>query len=160
MSAMKRLVSLLLMLVAISIASAEPIVIIVRHAEKADNSEDAELSPAGRERAEILARMLKDANVTAIFTSERKRTQQTAAPLAKLIGVSPNIVGAKDYPALAAKLREVKGNALVVGHGNTIPDIIKTFGIDVPIQIADPDYSQIFVVALDAKPRLMQLRYP
>lgn len=157
---MKSFAFLISLFIAVSISSADPLVVIVRHAEKADNSEDAELSPDGRRRAEILARMLKDANVTAIFTSERKRTQQTAAPLAKLIGVSPNIVGAKDYPALAAKLREVKGTALVVGHGNTIPDIIKALGIDVPVQIADPDYSQIFVVALDAKPRLMQLHYP
>lgn len=134
--------------------------VIVRHAEKADNSEDAELSPAGRQRADILARVLKDANITAIFTSERKRTQQTAAPLAKSIGVSPNIVAAKDFPALVAKLREVKGNALVVGHGNTIPDIVKALGVDAPVQIADVDYSQIFVVALDAKPQLMQLHYP
>lgn len=157
---MKALTFVLSFLVAVSVASAEPIVVIVRHAEKADNSEDAELSPAGRQRADILARILKDSNITAIFTSERKRTQQTAEPLANAIGISPSIVGAKDYPALVSKLREVKGNALVVGHGNTIPDIVKALGIDAPVQIADADYSQIFVVTLDAKPRLMQLHYP
>ena len=157
---MKALAFVISLFIAVSVASADPLVVIVRHAEKADNSEDAELSPAGRQRADVLVRVLKDANITAIFTSERKRTQETAAPLAKSIGVSPSILGAKDYPALVSKLREVKGNALVVGHGNTIPDVIKALGIDAPVQIADTDYSQIFVVALDAKPRLMQLHYP
>ena len=112
-------------LIAVSIASAEPIVVIVRHAEKADNSENAELSVAGRRRAETLARILKDANIRAIFTSERKRTQQTAAPTATATGVVPTIVPGKDFAALVSKLHEVKGNALVVGHGNTIPDIVK-----------------------------------
>ncbi len=157
---MKMLALVLSLVVVVSVASAEPIVVIVRHAEKADNSEDAELSAAGRARAEILSRMLKDANITAIFTSERKRTQQTAELLSKSIGVAPIIVPAKDYSALVSKLRDLKGNALVVGHGNTIPELVKALGVEAPVEIADADYSEIFVVTLDAKPQLMRLHYP
>src|SRR4051794_27083 len=122
---MKALAVVFWFLILISVACAEPIVVIVRHAEKADESEDAELSDAGRQRAEALSHILKDANIVAIFTSDRKRTQEPATPLAKLANVTPTIVPARDYPALVAKLREVKGNALVVGHGNTIPDLIR-----------------------------------
>jgi 2,3-bisphosphoglycerate-dependent phosphoglycerate mutase len=159
-SGMKALIFLLPVFAAVSVMSAEPIVVIVRHAEKTDNSQDADLSPAGRQRAETLARMLKDANISAIFTSEFKRTQQTAGPTATATGITPTIVPGKDFGGLVSKLREVKGNALVVGHGNTIPDIVKALGIDTPVQIADADYSEIFVVTLNAKPQLMRLHYP
>ena len=142
------------------VASAEPMIVIVRHAEKADDSQDAELSAAGRQRAETLGRMLKDANITAIFTTEFKRTQETAAPTATATGVAPTIVPGKDVAGLISKLHEVRGNALVVGHGNTIPELIKAFGIETPVQIAESDYTEIFLVSLDAKPQLMRLHYP
>ena len=160
MLAMKPFVFLLLTFVAFSVASAEPMVIIVRHAEKAANDPtDPDLSPAGQKRAEALAQMLKDAHISAIFTSELKRTQETAAPLTKLIGVAPTVVPAKDYATLVSKLHQTQGAALVVGHGNTIPDVLKALGIDTPVQIPEDDYTELFVVALQDKPQLLRLHY-
>ncbi len=156
---MKLFVLLLLTFVAFSSASAEPFVLIVRHAEKIDNSGDAELSPAGRARAQVLARILRDAHITAIFTSERKRTQATAAPLAKSIGVAPTIVPGKDYTTLVSKLRHAQGAALVVGHGDTIPGIIKALGVDTLVQIPDDDYTDLFIIALQEKPQLLRFHY-
>jgi len=157
---MKSFGLLLLTFVTVSIASAEPIVLIVRHAEKAANDpKDPDLSPAGQKRAETLAGILKDARITAIFTTEFKRTQETAAPLSKSTGVVPSIVSAKDYPALVAKLRQVEEAALVVGHGNTIPAIIKALGVDAPLQITDDDYTNLLVVTLRPKPQLLRLHY-
>ena len=158
---MKRLSFLLAIFVAVSVASAEPFVVVVRHAEKAANDpKDPDLSPAGRTRAEALARILKDAGITTIITSELKRTQETAAPLAKSIGVDPTVVPAKDYSTIVSKLQKGQGNALLVGHGDTIPNIIKSLGIETPIQIPDDDYTELFVVILNAKPQLLRLRYP
>ena len=147
--------------IAFCVASAEPVVVIVRHAEKATNDpKDPDLSEAGRKRAETLARILRDGQLTAIFTTEFKRTQETAAPISKLTGVAATILPGKDFAALASKLREVKGNALVVGHGNTIPEIVKALGVDTPVRIADDDYSEIFVVTLSGTPQLMRMHYP
>ena len=154
-------VVLSLCLVSVCTVSAQPFVVIVRHAEKANNSDkDPDLSAAGLKRADELARMLKDAGITAIFTTELKRTQETAAPLAKALGITPTIVTAADVAGLVAKFRELKGNALVVGHGNTIADIVKALGIDTPINIPEADYTLFFVVTLGEKPQLLQLRYP
>jgi broad specificity phosphatase PhoE len=160
---MKRLVAAFLLLAAAAAAAApaQPVVFIVRHAEKAaTGGNDPDLSPAGQARADTLARMLKDSGIVSIFASEFKRTKETAAPTAKSLGLIPTIVPAKDTAALASKLRELKGNALVVGHGNIIPDLVKTLGIDTPIQIDESDYSQVFVVILGDKPQLLRLRYP
>ena len=158
---MKALALFLLLFVSVSKASAQPVVVIVRHAEKATNAgKDPDLSLAGRARADGLARILKDSDITAIFTSEFKRTQETAAPTATSVHVAPIVVAAKDTAALVAKLHQLNGNALVVGHGDTIPNIIKALGIKSPISIPDEDYSELLIVTLSDKPQLLRLHYP
>jgi broad specificity phosphatase PhoE len=156
----KRLVFCFVVLsVVLSTATAQSTIFVVRHAEKADASKDPDLSEAGRARAEALAKMLKDANITAIYTTEFKRTQQTAAPLAKALGITVTTLPAENSAALIAKLRALNGNSLVVGHGNTIPDLIKALGISEPINVAENDYDNLFVVVLDEKPQLIRLHY-
>src|SRR6267142_1956611 len=119
---MKALIVYLSVLIIAASASAEPFVVIVRHAEKATNDpKDPDLSQAGYARAETLARILKDSSITAIFATEFKRTQETAAPTSRSTGIAPAIVPGKDIPALVSKLHQLNGNALVVAHGNTIP---------------------------------------
>src|SRR6266516_2365684 len=158
---MKALALFILLLVSVPLVSAQPVVVIVRHAEKAANGgNDPDLSSAGRARAEALARILKDSSITAIFTSEFKRTQETAAPAATLIHVTPTVVAAKDTAALVGKLHQLNGNGLVVGHGDTIPNIVKALGINSPINIPDADYSELFIVTLGDKPQLFRLHYP
>jgi broad specificity phosphatase PhoE len=158
---MKALALFLLVFVSVSTASAQPVVVIVRHAEKAANSgSDPDLTSAGRTRADALARILKDSGITAIFTTEFRRTQETAAPTATSAGVAPTVVAAKDTAALVAKLHQLNGNALVVGHGDTISNIIKALGINVPVSIPDEDYSELLIVTLGDKPQLFRLHYP
>jgi broad specificity phosphatase PhoE len=158
---MKAVALLLLVFVSVSNGWAQPIVVIVRHAEKATNGgNDPDLSSAGRARADALARILKDSGITAIFTSEFKRTKETAAPTATLIHVTPTMVAAKDTAALVARLHQLNGNALVVGHGDTIPNIVKALGINNPIDIPDADYSELLIVTLGNKPQLFRLHYP
>jgi broad specificity phosphatase PhoE len=140
---------------------ASPILFIVRHAEKAmTGGNDPELSAAGQQRAEELARILKDCEITAIFTTEFKRTQETAAPTAKMTQVTPTIVAAKDVSALVENLRALKGNALIVGHGNTIPDLVKRLGIPTSVSIPENDYDELIVIVLSDKPQLLRLHYP
>jgi broad specificity phosphatase PhoE len=158
---MKALALFLLLFVSVSIASAQPVVVIVRHAEKAaDGGTDPDLSSAGRARADALARILKDSGITGIFTTEFKRTQETAAPTAASVHVTPTVVAAKDTAGLVARLHQLNGNALVVGHDNTIPDIIKALGIDSQINIPADDYSELLIVTLGDKPQLFRLHYP
>lgn len=158
---MKRFILVLLLSgLFVSAVAAQSTIFIVRHAEKAESGgNDPDLSEAGRTRAESLANTLKDAGISAIFVTDLKRTQQTAAPLAKMFHLDPTIVPAKDSAALLAKLRSSTGNVLVVGHGNTIPDLIKGFGIATPISIEENDYDNLFVLVLEEKPRLIRLHY-
>ncbi len=170
----KPILAVLMVLATASLAAAQT-VLIVRHAERADAARtepgsgaeprqemmasDPELSTAGRARAEALASILKDAGVTEIFATEYKRTQQTAAPLAKQLAVAVQTVPANDTAALVGRLKSAKGNVLVVGHSNTVPDIIKGLGIGTPVAIAEADYDNLFVVTPGPKPALVRLHF-
>jgi broad specificity phosphatase PhoE len=144
-----------------AVADAAPVIFIVRHAEKAaTDGDDPDLSLAGHKRADALARILNDAQITAAFVTEFKRTQETAVPTARAAHVRPTVVRANDVPGLVAKLRGLSGNGLVVGHGNTIPDLVKALGITTPIAIPEDDYAEIFVVSLHDPPQLLRLHYP
>jgi broad specificity phosphatase PhoE len=147
--------------------AAQPTVFLVRHAERADASPgaaptmsaDPDLSEAGRARAESLAAMLRDAKITAIFTTEFKRTQQTAAPLAKAIGVTVTIVTSKNAADLVTQVQASKGSVLVVGHSNTVPEVIKALGVPTPVTIADDEFDSLFLVTRSTPPSVLRLHY-
>lgn len=141
---------------------AQPTVFIVRHAEKETASAgdtDPKLSEAGRERSERLARVLRDAGIRAVYASEFRRTQETAAPMAKALGLDVTIIPATDVPPLIARLREFDGSVLVVGHSNTVPQIMRALGVDETVNLAETDFDNLFLVLPGAPPRLLRLHY-
>jgi phosphohistidine phosphatase SixA len=148
-------------------ALAQSTVIFVRHAERADSTpgksptmaSDPDLSDAGRARAAALAEVLKDAGITAIYVTEYKRTQQTAAPLAAAIRVTPIVIKADDATGLAAAIKATKGNALVIGHSNTVPAAIKALGVPTDVKIGDDDYDSLFVASTGSAATLVRLHY-
>jgi broad specificity phosphatase PhoE len=79
--------------------------------------------------------------------------------LAEALGITVTVSPAQDSAALIAKLRASNGNALVVGHGDTIPNLMEALGISEPINIADNDYDNLSVVVLGEKPQLIRLHY-
>lgn len=159
---MKRFALILLIpLLLAAAANAAPVIFIVRHAEKATTGgNDPALSPQGKKRAEALANILKDSQITAVFVTEFKRTQETAAPTARAAHVSPTVIPANNIGVLVEKLRTLNGNALVVGHGNTIPDLLRALGIATPVSIPEDDYAEIFAVVRGDALQLLRLHYP
>jgi broad specificity phosphatase PhoE len=164
---LKYLAALALVLSLGTHAAAQSTVFIVRHAERADAATadaksmeaDPDLSDAGRTRAESLAAMLRDAGLTAIFATEFKRTQQTAQPVAKTLKLGLITITSKEPDTLARRVKATKGNVLVVGHSNSIPDLLKALGIATPVKIGDSDYDNLFIVERGASPKLLHLHY-
>jgi len=148
-------------------AAAQQTVFVVRHAERADTAAgaaptmaaDPELSDAGRARAESLAAALEDAEVVAIFATEFKRTQATAAPLAKALGLQVTTISSKEPAKLIQAVKSAGGNVLVVGHSNTVPAIVKDLGVAAPITVGDAEYDNLFVVTIGAAPSVLRLHY-
>jgi broad specificity phosphatase PhoE len=141
-------------------------VIIVRHAERASPASlDPPLIEAGEARARDLAVALRDAGVQAIITTQFVRTKATAAPLARAIGVRPEVIpdsGAFHARDVAAAIRERHPGqtVLVVGHGHTIPAIIAALGAPMPQPICETMFDQLFVVTASAgSARVIRTRY-
>lgn len=151
-------------------ASATTTVVVVRHAEKAtDDPRDPSLSPAGQARAQALAAALADAGVSAVFTTELKRTWLTADPVVKRgnLPVQKRPVSGGDVPAQARDLareilaRHAGQTVLVVGHSNTVPEIVKALSGDAVPPIDDSEYDHLFVVTVPASGEgsVIQARY-
>ena len=137
----------------VPIVAEAQMVIVVRHAERADGvatmapASDPELSEAGKARAQKLAAMLGDAGVVAIYTTQYRRTKDTATPLGDKIGVSYEAVPSGDMAGLVRKIKSHKSGAvLVVGHSNTVPVLVKALGGPV-VTVADDEYDSMFFVA-------------
>jgi broad specificity phosphatase PhoE len=144
-------------------AAAQGVVFVVRHAERADTSADSPLSAAGHARAQRLAAMLKDSGIGHVYTTTLRRTVQTAAPLATALALKPTELPTTDLDALVARLQAAtpQDRVLVVGHSNTLPEILKRLGVGDPITIADTEYDNLFIVIPQKGPRpiFVRLRY-
>jgi broad specificity phosphatase PhoE len=141
-------------------------VFLVRHAEKQalPREDDPPLTEAGARRAEELARILGAAEIRAIYTSQYLRTKQTAEPLARQLGIAPTTLAidpSSDSPdgispesiqRIADQVYAHAGEpALIVGHSNTIPLVIRALGGDIVPTIEDSDFNDLFVVVVYAK---------
>jgi broad specificity phosphatase PhoE len=137
-------------------------VFLVRHAERAEG-EDPPLTEAGKSRADALARTLRDARIDAIYTSEARRTIETAKPLADQNGLSIKMTPAAETSALVrAVLSEQAGKrVLIVGHSNTLPAIMRELGVTTAIHIAESAFDNLFVVISNppGPPSFIHLHY-
>jgi broad specificity phosphatase PhoE len=153
-------------------AAAQQTIFLVRHAERAAATpgqpapknmmaDDPPLSAAGQARAAKLAALLASADVKHIFTTEYRRTRETAAPLAAKLKLQTVMAAAKDPDPLIERVRQVKGNVLIVGHSNTLPDLLKKLGVKQPVTITDDEYDNLFIVVrpTTGAPTLIRLRY-
>ena len=136
----------ILMLTLLSPAAlAEPAAIyLVRHAEKALVGKDPDLSPQGQGRARNIAAILQRAGITAIFSTPTARTRQTADPLAQRTGVAVQLYDPGAPRALVDKVRASSGAVLVVGHSNTLPELVRLFGGAPGAEIADDEYDRLY----------------
>jgi broad specificity phosphatase PhoE len=153
----------ILLLAGLSPVAPAATIILVRHAEKnAGMTPDVLLNPSGEERARELARALKDAKIGAIFTTEVRRTQQTAEPTATEFHLQPIVIPAKDIDALVSRLQALPADetALVVGHSNTVPMLVERLGGAAPA-MSDAEYDRLVVVVTSkqGKPVILTLRY-
>lgn len=151
-----------------ALASAQKMVILTRHAERADGvatmttmsgaPADPLLSDAGAARAQKLATMLADANIAAMFTTEFHRTKDTAAPLAARLKLTPEVVPAADTAAVVNKIKaRADDTVFVVGHSNTVASIIKLLG-GPDVTIGDNEYDNLFIW-VPATRTLTRIRY-
>jgi broad specificity phosphatase PhoE len=138
------------------------VAIVVRHAEKVDESADPPLSSAGRRRAAELARALQDLPLAAIYTTRFQRTRATAAPTAAAHSVeAKRLDGTPAEIAATLRQKHAADTVLVVGHSDTVPRIVHALGgPDLPDLPSDA-YDNLFVVVFgeSGPAQVVRLRY-
>jgi broad specificity phosphatase PhoE len=139
--------------------------VVVRHAEKtSDEARDPPLSETGGMRARSLARLLADTPLSAAYATGFQRTQQTAQPAADAHGIRIVLYDAKlPASAFASQLRatHAHGTVLVVGHSNTVPDIVAALSGQPVDAMPDDQYDLVYrvVIGSDDKATLSRDRY-
>ena len=133
---------------------------IVRHAEKEAGTtmatttvktSDVPLSEQGAKRAEELKNQLQNKKIKYIYSTNTIRTISTAEPLSKAIGVPVQTYSTVDSSFLQT-LKNTKGNVLVVGHSNTVDDIVNSLlGKKVLNDLHNTQYGDLFMVKKKGK---------
>jgi broad specificity phosphatase PhoE len=136
--------------------------IVVRHAEAEHQpGGDPSLTSDGRARALELARVLGDTQLTSVFITHYQRNRQTAAPLPRKAGEKPTVID--EVPATLAALRAEPwgATALVIGHSNTVPDLIRGLTGNALPQSEPIIFDRMWIVTLarDGTTSLLRLHY-
>lgn len=118
---------------------------VMRHLQKADGN-DPPLSAEGAANAQKLVTILGKRKIKAIFATPTRRAVETGQPLAKALKLTVASYDPRDPAALNKAVDAIKGAALIVGHSNTVPDIVAQFGGEQVGLLADTDYGTVFVV--------------
>lgn len=152
---MKKLSILLLIFSATAMAQQTTTIYLIRHAEKADNSANPDLSEAGKARAQRWADYFKDKNVRVLYTTPYLRTLNTIMPTGSLYNIT---IGSEtttqfiNYNPVNLSLKAVADkhageNILIAGHSNTIPKHINDLlGKQVYADIPENEYNHLYII--------------
>ncbi len=166
-----RLAVTLLLAALADTAVGQTTIFLVRHAEKATDANEVgvPLSVAGRARAERLAEILRDTGIAGIYVTETARARETAAPIARARKIEVRTYaprGADGKPAPRLLVDRLKKDApaatvLVVGHSNTVPEILSALGYPEKIEIPSIQFDDLFVIVPreGAPPTVLRLKY-
>lgn len=125
-------------------------IFVMRHLNTPAGASDPDLLPEGQRRAALLAHWFRQGErPVAIYVTDYRRTRQSAAPLAAALHLTPIVYNPADTPALIARVRAEHGNVLVIGHSNTVPDIVAALGGARPQPLGHDDFGDIWRVAAD-----------
>jgi broad specificity phosphatase PhoE len=165
---------ILLLLVSLTLFSCGNTIYIVRHAEKAPGeagtsqmmATDPPLSDAGKVRAIQLRDKLKGKNIQYIFSTNTNRTTSTAKPLNELRGKTRIEIYSSKKDSIDMFINRLtsikKGNVLVVGHSNTVDDIVNRLcqNTEIPADLKDNEYDNLFILKRKAnKYRFVKAKY-
>ena len=142
------------MLCAISISYSQTYY-VVRHAEKKSPqatetmmSNNPPLSEAGKQRAEALMELLKTEEIGYVFSTNTVRTLSTAEPVKNYFKLETEIYEAVPDESFISRLLSLEKNCLIVGHSNTVDDIVNKLcgSVKIPGDLPDNAYDNVFVI--------------
>jgi broad specificity phosphatase PhoE len=166
---MRRAIAAATILLAVGVCAAPPsaaaqqVIFLMRHAEQSADPDEPVLTEAGHRRAAGLVARLKDAGIDVIYTSDAKRTVETATPIARALGITPKVMPRRAIESLIneVRMRHPRERVLIVNHALNLPALLKALGHPGEVRVALDDYEPIFMVIPrpDGPPVVVLLRY-
>lgn len=126
---------------------AQPNIYVMRHLHTPAGVSDPDLTDEGKKYAAAVSHSFQRDPPDVIYVSSTKRAQQTAAPLAERLKLTPKIYDPRDTPGLIASVSAETGTVLIVGHSNTVPDIVEKLGGQRPDDLSHEDFGDIWHIA-------------
>src|SRR5919199_4352244 len=132
------------------------VVFILRHADRTPDPDD-DLTPAGLQRAQLLARMLAESRISIAFRSQWVRARRTLEPLKQKLGNALTIKevlnddpGGPDQHVhdivQAVKALPASIVAAVVSHSDTVGRIVQDLGGDPVGLLGKHEFDKLFVL--------------
>ncbi len=121
--------------------------LLLRHAEKAPGPDPA-LSTQGEERAQRLARELAQAGIKQVWSTDTRRTRQTAEALSHQLNLPLQIYVASELSQLAQTLLANGTNAVVVGHSDSTPALATLLCQCATPALSETDYDWIYQIEI------------
>lgn len=137
-------------------AAAQKTIFVIRHLQKGEGP-DPSLTTQGAANAQRLADMLQEKKIVAIFATPTRRAMETADPLAQRLAIPVTPYDPRNPQALVAAVAGAAGPVLVVGHSNTVPDLVAAFGGAAPAPLSEEDYGTLFAVEADGDVSTLQV---
>jgi broad specificity phosphatase PhoE len=139
-------------------------VILIRHGERNNPSaanRDPHLNTAGKTRAKKLIHVIGQSGIKAIYNSHFVRSRETAQPVAFHLGLSPIVMDEPVQIKSDILSHHAGQTVLVIGHSDTVPDLINRFGAGSMPVIDDGEFDNLFVVKVFSRQRasLTRLKY-
>ncbi len=139
----------------------EQTIYLVRHAEKLADKDDPGLTKQGISRAQRLAQLLRDKNISVIYSTQYRRTLATAQPLADRLEMTISIYDPYQLTALASKVKASGQNTLIVGHSNTTPPMAAALGANPGEAIKETEYDRLYIIKINGDQVTSRIsRYP
>ncbi|RKS93947.1 histidine phosphatase superfamily protein (branch 1) [Flavobacterium limicola] len=121
----------------------------IRHAEKVHNSQNPDLSEKGLKRAELWNKIFSEINFDEIYSTDYKRTLQTASPTATTKKIEIKLYNPKTINIESFKKETLGKKVLIVGHSNTttkfVNDIINKQSFS---DIEDETFGNLYIVTI------------
>jgi broad specificity phosphatase PhoE len=124
---------------------------VIRHAERVNSpsmSADVPLTESGKQRAEALKKALSGKKISEIYSTNYNRTKATAMPLAEERNIRIQLYDPRDT-SFTTRLKKInKANVLIVGHSNTVDDLVNQLAgtREIPGDLPDSQYGDLFVI--------------
>lgn len=122
---------------------------LIRHSEKVDASKNPDLSEIGLKRAESWNKILQDVKFDAVFSTDFKRTMQTANPIAHRLNLEIKMYNPNTLDLTEFKKETLGKKVLIVGHSNSTPEFVnKLINQKVYSQIDDTVFGNLYLVTI------------